>query len=121
MPLDKLIAVGLPIALGVVMDRGGRGQLHRSQIDPRFLRALGVSRRFSSGDGRARNNGRVAAADPGHLARRRDRQRRDLAGCDDDPHPLSRLDTFAWRRRADSGGSSGGYDPRIAAVTSSSK
>jgi hypothetical protein len=26
---------------------------------------------------------------------------------------LSRLDTLAWRRRADSGGSSGGYDPRI--------
>ena len=70
MPLDKLIAVGLPIAIGVVMiDRGGRGQLHRSQIDPRFLRALGVSPRFSSGDGRARNNGRVAAADPGDLER----------------------------------------------------
>jgi len=53
--------------------------------------------------------------------RRRDRQRRDPAGCGDDPHPLSRLDTLAWRRRADSGGSSGGYDPRIAAATSSSK
>jgi hypothetical protein len=38
MPLNKLIAVGLSIALGVVMI--GRGQLHRSQIDPRFLRAL---------------------------------------------------------------------------------
>ena len=42
MPLDKLIAVGLPIAIGVVMiDRGGRGQLHRSQIDPRFLPRVG--------------------------------------------------------------------------------
>jgi hypothetical protein len=58
---------------------------------------------------------------PGDLARRRDRQRRDPAGCGDDPHPLSRLDTLAWRCCADSGGSSGGYDPRIAAATSSSK
>ena len=119
MPLDKLIAVGLPIALGVVMIGAGAFNFIGPRSIHESLARWGIPP-FSSGDGRARNDGRVAAADPGDLARRRDRQRRDPAGCGDDPHPLSRLDTLAWRHRADSGGSSGGYDPRIAAATSSS-
>jgi hypothetical protein len=76
MPLDKLIAVGLPIALGVVMIGAGAFNFIGPRSIHESLARWGIPP-FSSGDGRARNDGRVAAADPGDLARRRDRQRRD--------------------------------------------
>lgn len=117
MPLAKLITPGLPIALGLVMlGAGVANVIGPSSIRESFAR-WGYPPRFSSVDGRARIDGRSAAADPGDRAPRRDSQPRDPAGCGDDPHPLSRLDTLSGRRRADSCGSSGGYDSRIAAAT----
>ena len=120
MPLDKLIAVGLPIALGVVMIGAGAVNF----IGPRSIRASFARWGYPPGFHRVTGGLEItagllllipASSRAGAIGRR------DPAGCGGDPHPLSRLDTFAWRRRADSGGSSGGYDPRIAAATSASK
>ena len=61
MPLDKLIAVGLPIALGVVMIGAGAFNFIGPRSIHESLARWGIPP-FSSGDGRARNDGRVAAA-----------------------------------------------------------
>src|SRR5208282_4902954 len=68
MQVGKLIAVWLPIALGIVMIGAGAVNFVGPWIGPRLLRALGLSGRFSSGDGRARGDRRIASADPSYVA-----------------------------------------------------
>jgi hypothetical protein len=108
----KLIEVWLPIALGVVMIGAGVVNF----VGPKSVRdsfaRWGLSDWISQGDGRARGGGRIAAADPGYVACRRDRRRRYPAGRGDDADPPSRLGTPAGRRRADGGGG-GGICPGI--------
>ena len=68
-------------------------QLHRSQINPRFLRALGVSPRFHRVTGGLEMTAGLLLLIPA-TSRAGAIGRRDPAGCGDDPHPLSRLDTL---------------------------
>ena len=112
MQVGKLIAAWLPIALGVVMIGAGVVNF----VGPRSVRdsfaRWGYPAGFHRGDGRARGDRRIAAADPSYVACRRDRQRRNPSGRGDDADPSSRLDAPPGRRRADGGGG-GGNDPRI--------
>ena len=108
----KLIEVWLPIALGVVMIGAGVVNF----VGPKSVRdsfaRWGLSDWISQGDGRARGGGRIAAADPGYVACRCYRQRRDPSGRGDDGDPSSRLDAPAERRRTNGGGG-GGICPGI--------
>ncbi len=65
MSVVNSIAVGLPIALGVVMIGAGGVNF----AGPASVRAstLGLSGRLSQGDGGARSRGGFASADPGNL------------------------------------------------------
>ena len=104
MPVVKLIAVVLPIALGVVMIGAGGVNFAGPSSIREFLRALGISGRFSPGDGRARSRGRFASADPGDVTGWSDRKRHHLAGSRRDVDPLSRLGAPARGRGPDGGG-----------------
>jgi len=93
MPLDKLIAVGLPIALGVVMIGAGAVNF----IGPRSIRDSFARWGYPLGFHRVTGGLEMtagllllipASSRAGAIGRR------DPAGCGGDPHPLSRLDTL---------------------------
>ena len=95
MQVGKLIATWLPIALGIVMIGAGAVNL----VGPGSVRdsfcALGLSGGFSSGDGRARGDRRIAAADPGlRLRAGAIGSVAILSGRGDDGDPSSRLDVI---------------------------
>jgi hypothetical protein len=101
---SKLIEVWLPIALGVVMI----GADVVNFVGPKSVRDSFARWGYPIGFHRVTGGGGIAAADPGYVACRRDRQRRDPAGRGDDADPPSRLGAPAGRRRADGGGGGGG-------------
>ncbi len=111
MSVVNSIAVGLPIALGVVMIGAGGVNF----AGPASVRAstLGLSGRLSQGDGGARSRGGFASADPGNLTGWSDWKRRHPAGRSNDADSLSRLGSPAGRRGPDGRRRGGDSDPTL--------